>query len=700
MAQYDKEKIREYYQKAITRTQAERYAQERNWFRNVLFLLGIQWIKYSAQSRKWTPRKMEKWVPRPVTNKFASVAMSMIQVLSQREPTARVTSQTNNPDDIAAAMVADSVLPVILEEANAEEGRNTAAAWMTLTGTVILHPCYDNDPIHGTTFVPHLQCQQCQQAFPSDAIQDQTICPQCQGPLQPGMNPDGTPMGEELPNGKMNIEVFSPFETYFDMEARSSRDIQQMTFRRRYPIDVIRRKFDRYDLEPDNNSNVGGAIGLNLLRAIAYAAGNSGDATGVASGRSLGDDQNVTIDCQWVRPCTDFPQGLVSYWANDDLLNEKTVKDGIPYHDSNGAPIWPWHIVKFDEVPGRATGKTPLDDVAPKQEQRNKLEAMIQLIISRTANPVWLIPKGLGVTEITGEPGQNVEGNWSIDPRTKPERVPGENVPTSLIAWLEKIDSDINDVSGIFEVLKGNAPNGITAGTALRLLLERAQTRFTPVAKHLEKAWQGVCKDLISIFQEYATDQRTAKIQGPGNTWEMRQFSKADVQGAIDVIVESGSALPKSIVGEQAMIQDLITMGLINPQQPEVQYKILERFGSTNLLGDTDENIKAAQRENWDFENEDKLPEMDLLIDLHLAHITVHKQLAVKSQFKEWPPQKQQAWRNHILEHMMAAAPAAMPMSPDGQPTGPDGKPTQEQGNAQQEVAPDINEAQPAGGVM
>jgi hypothetical protein len=145
-------------------------------------------------------------------------------------------------------------------------------------------------------------------------------------------------------------------------------------------------------------------------------------------------------------------------------------------------------------------------------------------------------------------------------------------------------------------------------------------------------------------------------------------------------------------------------MGLINPQLPEVQYKILERFSSTSLLGDTDENIKAAQRENWDFQNQDVPPVLDLLIDLHPAHIVVHKQLAVKSDFKLWPPEKQQAWRNHILEHMMAAMPApamgaGMPM--EGQdPNAPADPNAPPQGNAQQEVAPDINQAEPAGGVM
>jgi hypothetical protein len=712
------DKVRDLYQKSAARAQAERYSYERDWFRNVLYFLGIQWIIYSPQTRKWHPRKIAKWVPRPVTNKFASVAMSMIQVLSQNPPAVRARAAGNAPDDIAAAAVADRNFDVILKEADADEARRILAAWKTLCGTAIIHPHYDNDPIHGTTTIQHLLCQQCGQTFPPDmAMPDQKppnpnalipggergsgmgmdgaeamgqggpipdvpgmsggmpqepsgpVCPYCQSPGAI-LTPDGS--GEELPNGKLDIEIFSPFEVMMDLEGRSWKDIPMLNVRRRYDIDVVRRKYNRFDLEPDNNSNVGGAIGLNLLRAIAYAAGNAVYGTGIASGRSLGDDQSITLDQLWVRPCSDYPEGLVAVFSNNEIINEDTIKDGIPYHNRKGDPLWPWHLDKFDHVPGRTFGRTPLDDVAPKQEQRNKIESLIQLIITRSANPLWLIAKNTGVTQITGEPGQMVEGNWGVNPSLKPERVPGENIPTSVIAWLEKTDKDIDELAGIFEVLKGTAPAGVTAGTALRLLLERAQTRFTPVAKYGEKVWQDVCSDLLCMAQEFWTDERISKIQGPGNTWEIIQFSKADLKGDVDVIVEAGSSLPKSIVGEQALVQDLVTMGVINPQDPETQYKILERFGCTDLLGDTDENIKQAQRENYDFQNEDIEPVMDLIIDMHQAHVKIHKQLALTSDFKTWAPEKQNVFRQHILSHMMALAPP-MPAMTSGAGGGQEG---------------------------
>ena len=713
----DLEKVREYYEKSKARAQAERYSLERDWFRNLLYYLGIHWIIYSPQTRKWQPRKIAKWVPRPVTNKFASVATTIMQAFTAKDPSTRSRPATDSPEDIGAAQVGDKILPVLLEEVNATQARKIGAAWKVLTGTVIYHPHYDNDPKHGTTFVQHMQCASCKATFAPDEagepvempqqamgnsqpiasdlqagvqgqpspmplpvgappqLQEQpemseSSCPKCGSPnVASAVDPTGAQIGEELPNGKMGLEVFSPFEVFMDLEARSMDEVQQLLVRRRYPLDVIKRRYGHPELESDNNSNTGGMIGLNLLRAVAYAAGNAMYGTGIASGRNVGDDQSVTVDQLWIRPCTDFPEGLVAVYANEKLLNEKDIGDGLPYRDVNddNKPIWPWHLVPFDYCPGRIFGRTPLDDVAPKQEQRNKLESMIQLILSRTANPVWLIAKGLGVTQITGEPGQILEGNWGMDPRLVPQRIAGEGIQTSLIAWLEKIDSDIEELSGTFDVLRGNAPSGVTAGTALRLLLERANTRFTPAIKADEKAWEGICRDLLCIFQQNGTEKRIARIQGPGNTWEVQRFSKADIRGAVDIIVEAGSSAPKSIVGDQAMIQDLTTGGVINPADPNTQYKILEKFGSTDLLGDIDENIKYAQRENWKFVNEQKVPEINPIIDNHPVHLMIHKKLALSSDFEVMPQQQRMIWLDHIVSHQMAMMPPPMAMPMGGE---------------------------------
>jgi hypothetical protein len=648
-AKIDPNKINELYARLSSRVLTDRYIYERDWMRNILFYLGIQWVNYVPGARRWYPKTMKKWIPRPVTNKFATHANTMIQVLTAKPPLATARPTTDNPDDIGAAEVATVALPVLYEEMDSDTARRILASWVVLTGNGVLHACYDPDLKYGSVTIPNLQCPNCGKTMPPDQTQN-GACPDCQAQMveAPAQDQSGQVMGQKMPKGRLCMEVLSPFEMYCDLESRSFGELEELMVRRRYNVDVINARWPGNNIEPDGGGGENGSSGLNMLRSVAYTAGigvyGFGGQTGV-------ENQSATVDFVWKKPCETYPDGLVAVYCNNKVLNPASLQ--MPYRDQKGNPLWTFRHVPFDVVPGRLWARTPLDDVAPKQEQRNKLESLIQLIVTRTANPVWLRPKNSGVTVITGEPGQDIEYN-SIAGVGKPERIPGENIPTSIIAWLEKIDSDMEELAGTFEVLKGNTPPGVTAGTALRLLLERAVTRFTPLLQAYEKAWGDATKDALCIFQQFGTEQRMAQIQGPGKVWETKAFSSADLIGSVDIVVEVGSSIPKTSVGTQALIQDLAGLGVILPQEPETQYRILEEFGMTKLLGSIDDNIRQAERENWNFQVMQMPFEVNQIIDNHAVHILRHKQLALSSDYASWPPEMRAALDFHIVEHQMA----------------------------------------------
>ena len=655
------QKVNELYARLSSKVLTDRHIYERDWFRNVLYFLGIQWISYVPGSQRWYPKTLKKWIPRPVTNKFSSHASTMIQIMTAKPPLASARPSTDNPDDIAAADVTSIALPVLYEEMDSDTARRILAAWVVLTGNGVLHACYDPDMKHGSVTIPNLECPNCGKVMPPEQSQN-GACPDCQAQMVEQTTPDqnGQIMGQKMPRGKLRMEVLSPFEIYCDLEARSFQEVEELMVRRRYNVDVINARWPGNDIQPESGTSENGSSGLNMLRSVAYSAGMGAYGHGGAGV----DNQSATVDFVWKKPCETYPDGLVAVYSNSKILNPSSLQ--MPYHDQKGNPLWTFRHVGFDIVPGRLWARTPLDDVAPKQEQRNKLESLIQLIVTRTANPVWLRPKNSGIAVITGEPGQDIEYN-AMAGIGKPERIPGENIPTSVIAWLEKIDSDMEELAGTFEILKGNVPAGVTAGTALRLLLERAVTRFTPLLMAYEKAWGDATKDALCIFQEYGTEQRMAQIQGPGKVWETKAFSNADLLGSVDIVVDVGSSVPKTSVGTQALITDLAGLGVINPQEPETQYKILEEFGFTKLLGSVDDNIRQAERENWNFQVQDIPFQVNQIIDNHAVHLLRHKQLALTSDYALWPPEKKAALDMHIVEHqmaMMGAAPGGMPGMP------------------------------------
>jgi hypothetical protein len=45
-----------------------RWVFERQWIRNLYYILGRQWIYYDSRRGEWRDKRLAKWIPRPVTN--------------------------------------------------------------------------------------------------------------------------------------------------------------------------------------------------------------------------------------------------------------------------------------------------------------------------------------------------------------------------------------------------------------------------------------------------------------------------------------------------------------------------------------------------------------------------------------------------------------------------------------------------------
>jgi hypothetical protein len=90
------------------------------------------------------------------------------------------------------------------------------------------------------------------------------------------------------------------------------------------------------------------------------------------------------------------------------------------------------------------------------------------------ANPVWVVPESAGIEHFTGEPGLILKWNpLASGGQGKPERVAGMEVPSTLYQLRDQIIKDIEDLSGAFDIIKGQKPAGIEAFSALQLLVER-----------------------------------------------------------------------------------------------------------------------------------------------------------------------------------------------------------------------------------
>jgi hypothetical protein len=155
---------------------------------------------------------------------------------------------------------------------------------------------------------------------------------------------------------------------------------------------------------------------------------------------------------------------------------------------------------------------------------------------------------------------------------------------------------------GTYDVLKGAKPTGVEAFSALNLLVERSQSRFGPAMAARGEAYRQWYKIALEIERQFGPEERIRAVMRPNRSWTFKKFQKADLSGAIDLIVEDGSQLPKTALGKRAAVEHGRQLGVLNPADAEQQYEVMREIGIGHLAPSLDAGVKAALREQTLFE--------------------------------------------------------------------------------------------------
>lgn len=584
----------------------QRWIFERQWMRNVWYILNRQWIYYDSKRGQWQDKRLAKWVPRPVTN----ICKEAVQ--SVRANFAAINYGTNaRPlgDDnvnVVTASVADKYAPILHEDHKMDAVLTEFDFWFLVTGNAFLHTCVEFDRKHGIARIEFEECQTCGNQYPmQDIAAAGQSCPDCGGQqFAPAMNPDGTPRVDEQPLPKGITIPLSPFELAFPLV------------------------YERFDLTPyvvrmrwRDKSHYEQTPGLQQYARTLHFAKSPTERTvqifktlpfqndlGVstpyfgASGANTETEGIVEYDV-WVKPCGDFPDGYVVRFAGDGhpvvIHNEEgeNLPGPLPYHDAKGNPLFPFFHARYDHVGGRALGSSLIDPIIQIQDQINQIDSHCLMIFGRMANPVWLEPKGAEVERFTGQPGLVVKWNPLVaGGNAKPERIPGEGINQSIFEYRQLKKQEAEELSGTFDILKGQKPAGVEAFSALNLLVERGQARHATAFKERGAVYKGWFAAALEIEREFGPEERIRAVMSPTREWAFDIFKKSQLSGSIEIIIEDGTLTPKTSLGERAAIEHLRQLGLLNPNDPDQVMAIFEKFGQARLLPGLDAQVQEAWR--------------------------------------------------------------------------------------------------------
>jgi hypothetical protein len=685
--QYNPQRLLEMFKELKKEATEYRWIWEREWLRDLYYISNRQWIYFHPTRREWVDKRLQKWIPRPVTNKMAETLQAIRTNLGAINLSVVARPVGHDTQSIAAAEIADQMSPLIHEEHLMNQVMREADFWLIATGNAVLQISWDNDVRFNKTFIQHEQCLQCQATFPPQQIKDaQNMCPDCGGiQFQQAADPEGQPIGNWVSFGKGKTTALSPFEYAFPPNITRFDDL---------PYIIRLRWRDKHWFEANKPEMMGKITweksptdrSLQLFKSLALTndigTGSQFAYLGTAGAHTV---EGVTEYELWLKPTPEFQQGLVMRVLGDKdpiLLDapEESIPGPFPYKDIDGNVIFPFVHAQYEHMGGRLLGRSAISPLIQKQDQLNQLDSLIQLIIQRVANPVWVVPEGAGIEHFTGEPGLVMKWNpLAAGGQGEPKRLDGKNVPSSLWTLRETIIKDIEDLSGAFDIIKGQKPTGIEAFSALQLLVERSQSRFTSVFQARGEMYRQWFSVAIELERNFGPQQRTWAIVGPNRGYTFRHFENAQLQGQINFAIEDGSNMPKTALGKRAAIEQANTLGLLNAQDPDQRYALLSNFGLSDLVPSLNFHVQAALQQQDAFERWTEMPQGPPPLIVKPWHDPqIHFIERVK--WLNTDKMREIVASNPLFEQIvtMNLQQLQMLMMPPPQAVGPDGKPVQQ----------------------
>jgi hypothetical protein len=667
-----------------------RWIIERNWWGNILFHLGQQWVIYDNNSRRWKQRRLSPSVPTPVTNYFRSTLDTVKSAIAQHEPRYAGIPTRDDARAVAAAASTDAQLSIILKEGRFEKSRARMIDWLLLTGNAFQEVVWDNSDETGLEAVPKEICADCGTIYTADKLDPKKPwCPKCGGMLV-----ESATEYEWVPRGEIRFDTISPFEMYLDPMIEEFED---------QPFVIIAQSFTEEQIDQIWNVKVEGGMSTSstdtsIVHKESIASISPGVAAGSPYAATSGGDmlsKRVVVFRAFIKKHKEYPKGAyIAMTSSGKILDRQTP---YPWRTRAGAgkKFYPIIHYKFGTVAGRSWGYSPADDLLPKQYQLNKAESMMTMIMTRMANPVWLIPANTNPSRISGDIGVQIE--YTPVGGAAPNRIPGSEAPQSLVKYITDIRQSFDELSGAFAAVRGRSMGSRTPVGTVQSLQERGFGRWATVFDGLEIGYQDMAEKSLEVWRQNAHSPRVMAVKDAIGGFTFAEFTGADWDDGVQVKVEAGSSRPQTQTEKKQTYMEMLQIGVLDPQDEAQKIKLLEDLGMLGMRPGVEEDTKHAYKENAEFMEwargvGEKLaplaadPEMQAMaaqqealampvrvvpiVDDHAVHFLTHRRLALTPDFKALPQPLQQAWYFHMMQHqgdmMMSKAIKGM-----GGPVGP-----------------------------
>lgn len=261
------------------------------------------------------------------------------------------------------------------------------------------------------------------------------------------------------------------------------------------------------------------------------------------------DHETLEEDTKDSKSYLKYPQGRVTTLCPDlgIVLSDKAnaYKDGG----------FPFVLGKDYDIPGKFWGEGEVAQLLSPQKYMNELNNSIIDNAKATANMPWIVDKNAGIPEggITSRPGLIIRKT----PGTEVRREQAPSMPGYVSQVVDTIKGDMEQISGIFDSLKGNSETGVYTAQGILALQEAGQARIRLKVKLMEETLGRLGQLWFSRMNQFWKEDRWTRMTRLDGTYDFKKLRKDALQQEYDIKIMAGSTMP---VNKGAMLDFMIRL--------------------------------------------------------------------------------------------------------------------------------------------
>ena len=584
------------------------------WYLNMAYYLGDQWL-YWNRGRLERP-KLDPWRFLATDNRIQPIVRTEIAKMTKQRPAFQVTPQTADDTDVMSAKLCEDILDYEWEHLELRQRLMTALHWSRITGIGFFKVFWDKSLGTGSEVLIGPDGK------PALDNNGRPMRPQMLDPQSLQMLKSQGAQSQMINEGDVRVETRSPFEIYPDPLAQNLYDCEWLFEEVVKSPDYVYKRYG-VTVEPDAMPSLG-VVESRLWSQ--FDVRKSG----------------VRVREFWCRPNKEYPNGCRTV-----LIQNKIVD-----HDDRPHDPMPYVAFKNIDVPGRFWPDSVVNQLRGPQTELNKIKSQILENAARIGNPALMTSRQAGV-EYSGRPGERILYDSTVADATPRYLQPAE-VPNYVQAQIDRIENSIREISGQHEITSGSVPAGVTAASAINLLLEQDDTRLGPSVYDMEDGLARTGRKIAELVAKYYSTERTISLSDGEGSWDIFGFRGSMLNGNTKVSVQAGSAFPKSKAAKQAAMNDILHLFIQNGLPMDMKHlgkylRDMEVGGLERLLEQFSADDQQINYEHSQFVLGKPLPINPF--DDDDAHIQGHQEFQKGSKYRQLDPQIQMLVEQHVQEH-------------------------------------------------